>query len=720
METIVTEDIPSHARHVIYIGIADERTDADQLYEINYAAFAAARNIAAGMEKNGGLFWTVQSTGGDFGLSGEAGAPMGTAGLAALAKTAMKEWPNVFVKAIDVDRSITSEVIADHICEELFRGGLEREVGFKADGTRLAIGMDVSEQQPGPAHVLEPYDTLLVSGGARGITAHALIALARKQPCRFILLGRATQSNMYPNVGNGGESEQELAKLLFEHTVAEGQVPPSPLELKKQARALAASREIRHTMEQLEQLGSEVCYVPVDITDKRSLLDSLIPVTQKWGPVRGIVHGAGVLADKRIADKPDESFKSVFLTKVQGFQTMLEAVNTDDLKLIAIFSSVAAREGNTGQCDYAMANEVLNKMAHQLQSRFKTNNKRILVKALNWGPWEGGMVTPELQRHFMSQGVSLIPAAAGAELFAEEAGGANPEEVEIVIGGSASSALSLITNQERTWRLEKVLDPLRIDWLDDHQIDGYRVIPIVVVHEWLVQFAQSAHPDLSVIRIENVKVKKGIRISPTQTSSLTLRATGKERFDPESQLMVLDMRIEDLEENLHYTASAMLGRQPVECPAPLVADASLPLAAWELPSDQMYGRRLFHGPRFQVVDQLLFFNAECAIGMLQAKSDQTFDERSSLNLSAVLLDGGLQLARLWGYETYKQPSLPMAIGSAYVAANSIGREPVRCEVIVKRQKPQTYAIDLTWFDQQHRLIAQWLQVEMVVVKERRT
>src|SRR5690606_3600388 len=110
----------------------------------------------------------------------------------------------------------------------------------------------------------------------------------------------------------------------------------------------------------------------------------------------------------------------------------------------------------------------------------------------------------------------------------------------------------------------------------------------------------------------------------------------------------------------------------------------------------------------------------CAIGTLQVKSDQTFDERSALNLLAVLLDGGLQLARLWGYETYKQPSLPMAIGSAYVAAHSIGREPVRCKVIVKRQKPQTYAVDLIWFDQQHRLIAQWLQVEMVVVKERRT
>jgi len=55
----------------------------------------------------------------------------------------------------------------------------------------------------------------------------------------------------------------------------------------------------------------------------------------------------------------------VFNTKVSGFQNLLESTAGDNLKHLIIFSSIAARTGNKGQVDYAMANEVLNKLAIQ-------------------------------------------------------------------------------------------------------------------------------------------------------------------------------------------------------------------------------------------------------------------------------------------------------------------------------------------------------------------
>jgi NAD(P)-dependent dehydrogenase (short-subunit alcohol dehydrogenase family) len=731
LEAIVTEEIPSTARHVMYIGVADEHIDADQLYEINYAAFATARNISASMEKHGGIFWTIQSTGGDFGLSSKPGNQVGTAGLAALAKTAIKEWPQAHIKAIDVDLNISAAVISDHICKELFHGGLEKEVGFMEDGTRITIGLEISNQRPFAMNVLAPYDTLLVSGGARGVTAHSLIALARKQPLRFIILGRSARPGAYRDVGIGNESEQELTKLLYEHALAEGKAL-SPMELKKQVRAHAASREIRYTMDQLEQLGSEVCYVPVDITNNQALVTAIMPVKEKWGVIRGIIHGAGILADKRIIDKQDEQFNQVFSTKVKGFQAMLAAVNTDDLKLIVIFSSVAAREGNIGQCDYAMANEVLNKMAHQLQNNNKHNNRNIVVKSLNWGPWEGGMVTPALKQHFLSQGISLIPTATGAELFAEEAGMMNLDEVEIVIGGTTTP--SFITNQERTWKLEKVLDLKQHSWLDDHQIHGYRVVPIIMVHEWFCQLAQSAYPDLVIIRIEKLRVLKGVRIHPTSPSPVTLIVTGKECYDSEQQLIYMDIQLADSEGTCHYAAHAILGNSTIsqkefEAVQQLVkfdkfssqfeGIKRMPLKAWVLESSQIYGDRLFHGPSFQVIGQLQSYNAECAVGMLQGKSDITQNEGSSLHTFPSLLDGGLQLARLWGYEIYGQPSLPMSIGNSYVASRQVDLEPIRCEILVKQQNSQKFVVDINWINQHDRCLAQLQQVEMYVIKERR-
>ena len=66
-----------------------------------------------------------------------------------------------------------------------------------------------------------------------------------------------------------------------------------------------------------------------------------------------------------------------------------------------VLSSAAARTGNAGQADYAAANEVLNRVAHYTKQRFP----HMCVRSIGWGPWEGGMVSPELARHFASRGV---------------------------------------------------------------------------------------------------------------------------------------------------------------------------------------------------------------------------------------------------------------------------------------------------------------------------
>jgi hypothetical protein len=112
---------------------------------------------------------------------------------------------------------------------------------------------------------------------------------------------------------------------------------------------------------------------------------------------------------------------------------MLEATANDRLTHICCFSSVAARLGNVGQVDYAMANEVLNKVC---QAEQKKRKETCVVKSLNWGPWDGGMVSPQLKTHFESMGVDLIPLETGAEIFADEMEDRSTESVEIVVGGA--------------------------------------------------------------------------------------------------------------------------------------------------------------------------------------------------------------------------------------------------------------------------------------------
>ena len=103
-----------------------------------------------------------------------------------------------------------------------------------------------------------------------------------------------------------------------------------------------------------------------------------------------------MLADRRSADKTLEQFDSGFSPKVRGLEQCLKALSDEPLRMISVFSSAAARSGNVGQADYAMANEVLNKAAHLIASRYPACRAR----ALDFGPWGGGMVTPTLQKMF--------------------------------------------------------------------------------------------------------------------------------------------------------------------------------------------------------------------------------------------------------------------------------------------------------------------------------
>ena len=95
-----------------------------------------------------------------------------------------------------------------------------------------------------------------------------------------------------------------------------------------------------------------------------------------------------------LSTKPWISFETVFHTKVTGLNVLLEATQQDPLKYLVLFSSITARIGNNGQADYAMANEVLNKIAQQ-ESHHTTGlqGHRHQLGPLGWGNGMLGLET---------------------------------------------------------------------------------------------------------------------------------------------------------------------------------------------------------------------------------------------------------------------------------------------------------------------------------------
>jgi hypothetical protein len=98
--------------------------------------------------------------------------------------------------------------------------------------------------------------------------------------------------------------------------------------------------------------------------------------------------------------KTPGQFAQVFQTKVGGLRALLAGLTADELRFLVLFSSSTARFGRTGQVDYAMANEALNKLAWQIS----VDRPVCRVISLNWGPWDGGMVTPALRELFAREG----------------------------------------------------------------------------------------------------------------------------------------------------------------------------------------------------------------------------------------------------------------------------------------------------------------------------
>ncbi len=191
---------------------------------------------------------------------------------------------------------------------------------------------------------------------------------------------------------------------------------PTPVEVETACRRILMDREMRANVEALKASGSTVEYVTVDVMDEASMRSLIDGVYQKYGRIDGVINGAGVIEDKLIEDKSPESFDRVFDLKVQSVFLLSRLLKPENLKFLVLFSSIAGWFGNRGQSDYAAANEVLNRMAMYLGSKWKAR-----VVAIDWGPWDKmGMATDEVKRQFKERGVGLIDPEAGKRFMVDE------------------------------------------------------------------------------------------------------------------------------------------------------------------------------------------------------------------------------------------------------------------------------------------------------------
>jgi NAD(P)-dependent dehydrogenase (short-subunit alcohol dehydrogenase family) len=701
IDAAVARAVPPEAAGVVFLGGLRDVAGPEEAIEVNRDAFAVARSVAARFTRRGGLFVVVQDTGGDFGLGGRQGDRAWLGGLAALARTVAKEWPDATVKAIDCERgSRDPGRIADALADELCFGGTLVDVGLHADGRRTTPVVE-AEQSPSPVAwwcagssrrpVLGPESVIVATGGARGITAAAVRAIARTYRPRFVLIGRTPLVEEPPLVRAAGD-EKAVKHAIVEDQRRGGGPMPAPARIGALARRVITAREVRRTVAALADAGSDVRYLPVDVRDAKALDEALSRIRREWGPVTGLVHGAGVLADRPVAAKTEEVFDQVFDVKVRGLRSLLAATAGDPLSFVYLFSSVAAQFGNAGQSDYAMANEIFFQVAAAESAR----RPQCATTAIGWGPWQAGMVTPELAGHFRDSGVGLVPVEAGGRAVLATLGAPACGRRTLVAADGDRVLPGAGTRRTAVLRFSLDEQPQ----LGDHVIGGVAVVPVALTLDRLAAAARELHPAHHDVALADLRVFRRLTVEPGRTRRLTLST--------EDRPGGAELRISDEDGRpcqAARTTTAAAGERYTDW-SPLVRPGPLRHA------DPYDSDALFHGPMFRALKSVDGVSDEGADGTVAGVADRSWPGRYP-HTDPAAVDAALQLGVLWAEHVLRVATLPMAVRFVRLRVAGALSRPLRCSVRGRRTGADRAVCDIALLDPDGRAHLELLGVSLI-------
>lgn len=399
-------------------------------------------DLVSSAQAGGACLLAATDMGGAFAFNGKGETPTffpGHGGLAGLLKTVAHEWPAVRVKAVDVNLNQDSSLTVQALLQELSVDDDLIEVGYDGTARKILQMTPLSlDETATSSFSIDSQSVILVTGGARGITAQVTRELATRYQPVLLLVGRSPLPTPTESPQTAGlTSTKSIKEALIASLRQDGQ-NVSLAEVETVYKRLLREREIRANLEAMQLAGATVQYYQVDVRDEAAFGTLIDDIYRTYSRLDGVIHGAGIIEDKLIKDKTPKSFEQVISTKVDSAFILSRKLRSDTLKFLVFFSSVSGRFGNKGQSDYAVANEILNKLAIYLDHRWLAR-----VVSVNWGPWDAlGMVSPELRQEFTRRGITLTPIAIGRQRFIEELTLGRKGEVEIMICGEDVQAMA--------------------------------------------------------------------------------------------------------------------------------------------------------------------------------------------------------------------------------------------------------------------------------------
>nr|QUJ23689.1 PKS [Streptomyces sp.] len=257
---------------------------------------------------------------------------------------------------------------------------LWNECSARTSGSALfrAGARHVNRVLPSPAHsgrhLLRPRGTYLITGGTGGLGLLLAEHLARNWSARLVLTGR------------------------------------SPLDSRK-----------RRDIARIESVGGEVLYRQADVADPHAMREAVAAARERFGPLHGVVHAAGVAERGSLLSADVRSFQDVLSPKVDGTRVLDDVLAAEPLDFLCHFSSASAVLGDFGGCAYSVANRFQTFHAHHRDERVRQGAASGATVAINWPLWSGGGMgfddTAGIDLYLSSSGLRLLEEAEGLTLF---------------------------------------------------------------------------------------------------------------------------------------------------------------------------------------------------------------------------------------------------------------------------------------------------------------
>ena len=647
--------------------------------------------------------------------TGGASAPMGGA-VSGFTKTLAWERPGSLHKVVDFERGAAASAIAARLLGETLADPGIVEVGWKDD---LRFGIALVERPVEKAVDLAKGSVFIVSGGSAGIIGPVVLDLARKTQGKFYLLSRTPLPDAHDADLAAIRADREAFKKTLATRLKEKGERATPAVIEGKLGLLDRGAATLEVIDAIQKTGAQVEYKVCDVTDPAAALRTVKEIARVEGRVDVFIHAAGVERSRKLESKPEEEFRQTLSVKADGFFHLFKALETCQRlpAKILFFSSVAARFGNTGQSDYAAANDLLCKLASAIPQEYPG----IQAAAIDWGAWSDvGMASrgyiPELMKR---AGIEMMKPASAAPLVYAELSASNMNG-EVVLAGSlgnlaqpkdgdggldlgkANQALRkgkpvhiMLTevtgyNLNDGVILEAELDPNNEPFLKDHAVNGIPVLPGVMGIEGLSTAARHVSSVLAsekgafqVSHIENVQFLAAFKFYRNKPRRVTWKANVFREGDRLAAWVSLESTLtrygRDPEKMLHFTGKVYLVPGEEKEPEPVIGQAPHWNGSSTLTADEIY-KLYFHGPAFQVLEGVQH-DGKHVFGKLQSNLPPTTSTAFDLTIAPLLVELCLQTAGVWEIGKTGVLALPRSIGEIRFYKTGLKGETVFAEVL---------------------------------------